>query len=137
MTIADTPTQRSCPTRRGPTTARFLERALDHFASVGMTVEQLLSDNHLSYSRSRDVADVVAIWGVKHVFIKPHCPWQNGKVERFTKTPSARIGPTATPFKSNRQRADALAPWLDFYNTRRQHTALGGQPPISRVPPTS
>ena len=24
--------------------------------------------------------------GAKHVFIRPHCPWQNGKVERYNRT---------------------------------------------------
>ncbi|MCQ4046493.1 integrase core domain-containing protein, partial [Streptomyces rubrisoli] len=33
-------------------------------------------------------------------------------------------------------RTAALAPWLDFYNTDRRHTALGGHPPISRLSPT-
>ncbi|MFE6554853.1 integrase core domain-containing protein [Streptomyces sp. NPDC004096] len=40
-------------------------------------------------------------------------------------------------FTSNAQRFPALAPWLDFYNGGRRHTALGGQPPISRLSPTS
>jgi transposase InsO family protein len=39
-------------------------------------------------------------------------------------------------FTSNDQRAEALAPWLEFYNTRRRHSALGGLPPISRLSPT-
>ncbi|MFI0453748.1 integrase core domain-containing protein, partial [Actinomadura sp. 6N118] len=34
---------------------------------------------------------------------------------------------------SNTQRADALAPWLDYYNNRRRHSALGGHPPASRL----
>ncbi|MGW2701709.1 integrase core domain-containing protein [Streptomyces sp. NPDC001340] len=34
-------------------------------------------------------------------------------------------------FISNDQRARALAPWLDFYNTGRRHRALGSQPPMS------
>ncbi|MGO4204778.1 integrase core domain-containing protein, partial [Rhodococcus sp. TAF43] len=39
-------------------------------------------------------------------------------------------------FTSNSERADALAPWLEYYNTRRRHSALGGLPPISRLQPT-
>ncbi|WP_147283480.1 integrase core domain-containing protein, partial [Rhodococcus sp. AG1013] len=26
--------------------------------------------------------------------------------------------------------------WLEYYNTRRRHSALGGLPPISRLQPT-
>ncbi len=35
-------------------------------------------------------------------------------------------------FTTNDDRTDALAPWLDYYNHRRRHSALGGLPPISR-----
>ena len=40
----------------------------------------MMTDNHWSYRRSADVAAVIATLGAKHKFIKPHCPWQNGKV---------------------------------------------------------
>ncbi|WP_435406427.1 integrase core domain-containing protein [Mycolicibacterium tokaiense] len=33
-------------------------------------------------------------------------------------------------------RAQALAPWVEFYNTQRRHSALDGLPPISRLRPT-
>ena len=36
-------------------------------------------------------------------------------------------------FLTNDERSAALAPWLDFYNTRRRHSAIGGQPPVSRL----
>ena len=36
-------------------------------------------------------------------------------------------------FVSNADRARALAPWVEFYNTQRRHSALGGLPPISRL----
>jgi transposase InsO family protein len=39
-------------------------------------------------------------------------------------------------FITNNDRADALQPWLNDYNTRRRHSALGGKPPISRLSPT-
>ncbi|MCX6406799.1 MAG: integrase core domain-containing protein, partial [Propionibacteriales bacterium] len=39
-------------------------------------------------------------------------------------------------FTTNDERAAALAPWLEHYNTQRRHTSLGGQPPISRLQPT-
>ncbi|WP_157849020.1 integrase core domain-containing protein, partial [Mycolicibacterium setense] len=37
---------------------------------------------------------------------------------------------------SNADRARALAPWVEFYNTQRRHSALDGLPPISRLQPT-
>lgn len=123
------------PDETGPTTAGFLARALDAFAAVGISVERLMSDNHFSYARSNDVRQVLATRGIKHVFIRPHCPWQNGKVERFNKTLQTDWA-YRQPFTSNQARADALAPWLEHYNTERRHTALGGLPPISRLSPT-
>ncbi|TFV54107.1 IS481 family transposase, partial [Mycobacterium sp. PS03-16] len=37
---------------------------------------------------------------------------------------------------TNDARCAALAPWLDYYNNQRRHSALGGQPPTSRLSPT-
>ena len=73
--------------------------------------------------------------GIKHTLIKPHCPWQNGKVERFNRTLQTEWAYRQV-FTSNDERTAALAPWLDDYNTRRRHSALGGHPPISRLSPT-
>jgi transposase InsO family protein len=70
--------------------------------------------------------------GARHVFIRPHCPWQNGKVERFNRTLQTEWAYRRV-FTSNTERAAALAPWLAIYNTQRGHHALDGNPPISRV----
>lgn len=123
------------PDEKGPTTAGFLARALDHFASVGILVERLISDNHFSYRLSSDVRTLLDQRGITHKFIRPHCPWQNGKVERFNRTLQVEWA-YRQPFTTNTDRANALAPWLNAYNTERRHTALGGKPPISRLSPT-
>ena len=71
--------------------------------------------------------------GIRQKFIKPHCPWQNGKVcERFNRTLQAEWAYRQV-FTSNQARTDALAPRLEFYNTQRRHSALRGRPPSSRV----
>jgi transposase InsO family protein len=62
-------------------------------------------------------------------------PLANGKVERFNRTLQIEWAYRQV-FLSNPDRAAALAPWLEFYNTRRRHTALGGLPPTSRLSPT-
>jgi transposase InsO family protein len=79
--------------------------------------------------------DAVGAIGARHLFIKPHCPWQNGKVERFNRTLAAEWA-HRQPFTTNEQRAAALAPWLDYYNTGRRHSALAGLPPTRRLLPT-
>jgi len=91
-----------------------------------------MTDNHWSYSRSADIAATLAALGARHVLIRPHCPWQNGKVERFNRTLQSEWAYRQV-FTSNTQRTQALAPWLDYYNNQRRHSALGGHPPISRL----
>ena len=69
--------------------------------------------------------------GAAQVFIRPHCPWQNGKVERLNRTLQTEWA-YDHPFTSNAEGATALAPWLELCNAQRRHSVLGGQPPISR-----
>jgi len=118
---------------KGPTCAGFLLRAAEYFAGHGLTrIERVMTDNHLSYSRSSDVAAAMAALDARHVFIRAHCPWQNGKVERYNRTLQVEWAYRQI-FLSNAERTAALAPWLEFYNTGRRHSALGGLPPISRL----
>jgi transposase InsO family protein len=124
------------PDEKGATCAAFLERAAAYFATHGIDrIQRVLTDNHLSYRNCTAVAEVIASLGAKHRFIRPHCPWQNGKVERFNRTLQVEWAYRQV-FTSNAERAAALAPWLEYYNTRRRHTALGGLPPTSRLSPT-
>ncbi len=120
------------PDEKGSTCAAFLLRAAANLATHGITIRQVMTDNHLSYKRSNDVRDAIATIGAQHIFIKAHCPWQNGKVERFNRTLQAEWA-YRQAFTSNDERTAALAPWLDLYNTRRRHSAIGGLPPISRL----
>ena len=124
------------PDEQGSTCAAFLRRAADSFAAAGITsIERVMTDNHLSYKRSADMRAAIAALGATHKFIRPHCPWQNGKVERFNRTLQTEWAYRQV-FYSNTDRSNALAPWLTFYNTRRRHTALKGLPPVSRLSPT-
>ena len=123
------------PDEKGPTCAAFLERALAYFTAHGIPrVERLMTDNAFAYRYS--LGQVCAAHGhIKQVFIRPHCPWQNGKVERLNRTLLTEWAYRQV-FTTNDQRTAALAPWLEHYNTHRRHSALGGQPPISRLQPT-
>jgi transposase InsO family protein len=121
------------PDEKGSTCAGFLLRAAEYFAAHGITqIREVMTDNHWSYAKSTDVAAAMAALGAKHIFIKPHCPWQNGKVERYNRTMQTEWIYTRI-FTSNIERAQALAPWLEHYNTERRHSAIGGLPPISRL----
>ena len=94
----------------------------------------VLTDNHWSYSRSTDLRTVLVAAGTEHWFIKAHCPWQNGKVERFNRTLATEWA-YAQPSLTNDDRTAALATWLHHYNTGRYHSAVGATP-ITRLSPT-
>jgi transposase InsO family protein len=118
---------------KGDTCGDFLARAAVYFAEHGIPrIERVITDNHFSYRRSTRVAKVIEELDATHKFIRPHCPWQNGKVERFNRTLATEWAYRQV-FTSNDERTAALAPWLEHYNTERRHTALGGRPPISRL----
>lgn len=124
------------PDEKGATAAAFLARAADHFAALGITsIEAVMTDNAFAYRHSNDFKAVVAALGAKQVFIRPHCPWTNGKAERFNRTLQTEWAYRQV-FTSNTARHQALAPWLHHYNHERHHSALGGHTPISRVTPT-
>lgn len=120
---------------KGKTCAAFLDRAIAYFAEHGITtIERLITDNAWAYRYS--LGKVCAAHKVRQKFIKPHCPWQNGKVERLNRT-LANEWAYRQAFTTNQARRDALAPWLEHYNTQRRHSALKGKPPTSRLTPTS
>jgi transposase InsO family protein len=122
------------PDEKGPTCAEFLTRAAAYFAACGITrIERVMTDNAWAYRWS--LRQICTTLGARQIFIKPHCPWQNGKAERLNRTLATEWA-YRQPFTSNQQRTDALAPWLEHYNTQRRHSALGGHPPITRLQPT-
>ena len=124
------------PDETAATCAEFLTRAGAYFADHGITrIERVMTDNAFAYRRSQAFRQAVADLGARQKFIKPHCPWQNGKVERLNRTLQTEWAYRQV-FTSNTDRAAALAPWLEHYNTRRRHHALGGLPPTSRLSPT-
>jgi transposase InsO family protein len=120
------------PDERGSTTAAFLHRAREFFAAHGVAVEAVMTDNHMSYTRSIDFRAAVAETGLRHLLIPARRPQVNGKVERFNRTLLEEWA-YARLYRSNRARLAALSRWLEFYNSARPHTALGGQPPASRL----
>lgn len=121
---------------KGETCAAFIRRAAQYFYLAGIArIERVMTDNHWSYTRSEDVAEALLDLKARHVLIRPHCPWQNGKVERFNRTLQIEWAYRQV-FTSNADRSAALAPWIAYYNTRRRHTALAGLAPINRLSPT-
>jgi len=91
-----------------------------------------MSDNGAAYV-SRLFRKACRILGLRHIRTKPYTPRTNGKAERFIQT-MLREWAYAIPFRNADRRAADLPRWLAWYNHQRPHTALGGSPPISRLP---
>jgi transposase InsO family protein len=109
----------------------FLARAHDWFAAHDVIIERVLTDNGVGY-RSHQWANLCAELGLRHSRTRPYRPATNGKVERFNRTLNdewARV----RIYQRNSDRSRALDRWLHHYNHHRCHTALKGQPPMSRV----
>ncbi len=105
-------------------------RANAWFASKGIDVRKVLTDNGSCY-RSHTFAE--ALGGIEHRRTRPYRPQTNGKVERFHRT-LADEWAYARLYRSDAERCAEFTIWLHTYNHHRGHTALGGQPPASRVP---
>lgn len=120
------------PDEKGTTAAGFLARAAAFYASHGITVERVISDNALCYRRSEAFKAAVTDLGIVQKFIRPHCPWTNGKVERLNRTLATEWAYSRL-WTTNTDRAEALPTWLAHYNLERPHLGIGGQRPIDRV----
>ena len=115
---------------RKETAAAFWLRANAWFTQCGITVRKVLTDNGSCY-RSHAFRD--ALGDIEHRRTRPYRPQTNGKVERFHRT-LADEWAYARLYISDAQRCAEFPIWLHTYNHHRGHTALGGQPPASRVP---
>ena len=113
------------------TATAVLRRAVTWYADHGVTVRRVLSDNGSAY-RSRQWRDTCAELGLAVKKTRPYRPQTNGKIERFHRT----LGDGwafAKFYSSEKARRAALPAFLHDYNHHRPHTAIGGQPPITRL----
>lgn len=113
------------------TTAGFLDRAIAHFAERGVRIRRILSDNGMNY-RSNRVRRLARHYSIALKRTQPYRPQTNGKAERVIQT-LLREWAYQRPYHSNGERLRALRVYVRAYNTRRPHTALGGQPPVTRL----
>jgi len=118
-------------TERKEDCAAFLERAVAWYAEQGITIERVISDNAKAYHSHlwRDTCTELAIG---RRYTRPYSPWTNGKAEALIKT-LLREWAYRFPYPTSAHRARALPGYLRWYNRRRPHGSLTGQPPISRV----
>jgi transposase InsO family protein len=117
---------------RAATVTAFTCRALDWFLEQGIVCERLMTDNAFAYVHNRSLRELLAGRAIRHIRTRPYTPRTNGKVERFNQT-LQREWAFALEYASSQARRQALPHWINHYNERRTHTALGNRPPRERV----
>src|SRR6478736_6111997 len=116
--------------QKAETTIGFLNSAVEFFATHGIGVRALLTDNGSSY-RSRQFRHACQQMAIKHSRTRPYTPRTNGQAERFIQT-ALREWAYAKHWTDSEQRDAHLQPWIDYYNRVRPHGSLNYKPPISR-----
>jgi transposase InsO family protein len=119
------------PDQKKASAVAFLRAAVAYYASLGVTVARVMTDNGSCY-RAHDFASACRDLGLKHVRTKPFTPKTNGKAERFIQT-ALREWAYAQAYPSSDRRGHELPIWLHRYNWHRPHGSLKSKPPISRL----
>jgi transposase InsO family protein len=109
----------------------FLKAAIAYYASLGVTVQRVMTDNGSCY-KSFAFRRACKRLGLKHIRTKPYTPKTNGKAERFIQT-SLREWAYARAYNTSAERAAELPRWLHRYNWHRPHGSIDSKPPISRL----
>ena len=119
------------PDERKRSATAFLKAAVAYYASLGVKVERVMTDNGSCY-RSWVFRRTCTRLKLKHIRTKPYTPKTNGKAERFIQT-ALREWAYAQAYPNSGRRAAELPFWLHRYNWHRPHGSLKSKPPISRL----
>jgi transposase InsO family protein len=104
-------------TERKGSAVAFLKAAVAYYATLGVTVERVMTDNGSCLT---------------HIRTKPYTPRTTGKAERFIQT-SLREWAYARAYLNSKQRAHELPFFMHRYNWHRPHASIGSKPPITRL----
>ena len=119
------------PDQKKRSAVAFLKAAVAYYASLGVKVECVMTDNGSCY-KSFAFRRACKRLGLRHIRTKPYTPKTNGKVERFIQT-SLREWAYAFAYENSVQRKQQLPTWLHRYNWHRPHAGIGDKTPISRL----
>jgi transposase InsO family protein len=119
------------PDEKATTAIAFLRRTIAFFGRYGITVERVITDNGSPY-KSTVHAVACRMLGIRHLRTRPYRPQTNGKAERFIRTLLDGWAYGAI-YSSSPERTAALDGWIYTYNHHRRHSAIGRQPPTSRL----
>ena len=119
------------PDERKESAVAFLKAAVAYYASLGVTIARVMTDNGACY-RSKAFARACRELGLRHIRTRPYTPKTNGKAERFIQT-ALREWAYAIAYPTSNHRAQELPIWLHRYNWHRPHGSLKSKTPISRL----
>jgi len=106
-----------------------IQEAVDATGMTDVPVKdrtKLLSDNGAGYV-SRAFRDYLHLVGIRHILAAPFHPQTNGKVERYQQSLKREVN--QLPYELPSQLEKAIADFVDYYNFRRYHKALGDVTP--------
>ena len=106
-----------------------VQEAVDATGMTDVPLEdrtKLLSDNGAGYI-SRAFRDYLNLVGIGHILAAPFHPQTNGKVERYQQSLKREVN--QLPYEAPSQLDKAIADFVDYYNYRRYHKALGNVMP--------
>jgi transposase InsO family protein len=122
------------PDERHASAVQFLHNTVAYFASLGVRVRRLLTDNGSAF-RSKAFAQACRELQIKHRFTRAYRPQTNGKAERFIQS-ALREWAYGIRYNHSLERAAMLDRWIHHYNWHRPHQGIGGVAPISRLAQT-
>ncbi len=120
------------PDEKATTTIGFYHRARAFFAAHGITrLVRVVTDDGSNYRAGTFTRWVLAT-ASRHQRIRPFTPRHNGKVEQCHRIFAEELL-YALIWTSETDRANAIQIWNLHDNHYRDHTAIGGRPPASRL----
>lgn len=102
----------------------FIQKARDYFP---FPIQAINTDNGSEYLL--EFHKEIETWGIPHYFTNPHCPKQNGRVERFHQTAEYEYFNYQDLFEDIDYLRDLCMAFNTKYNTKRYHQSLGYKTP--------
>jgi putative transposase len=106
-----------------------VQEAVDATGMTDVPVEdrtRLLSDNGAGYI-SKTFRKYLRLAGIGHILAAPFHPQTNGKIERYHRSIKGEL--SLFPYELPSQLERAITDFVDYYNYRRYHKALGNVTP--------
>ena len=105
-----------------------IQRAREKFPEVN---PRIISDRGPQFV-AKDFKEFIRVSGMDHVLTSPYYPQSNGKKERWYRTLKSECIRPKTPLSVEEAR-EVVFEFVEYYNTRRLHSAIGYITPIDKL----